>query len=401
MFVTLRHSLVFALIVLSPACQPEAPFPADDTEANKIRDLYNPAPPLGDPTNALADSADAAALGKVLFSDTRLSPCGLACESCHNPSTGFADTVPLSNGCNGAHTARNAPSLLNAGYRHWLFWDGRKDSLWAQASGPLLNPNEMGSDVSRLRSVLQEFYAADYQALFAKDPVGTTDDDELLANFGKVMEAYERTLVRVRSPFDENVARFLATYDSGGDVTQDPIYLQLKTFVRTGNCVTCHSGSMLSDESFHNIGVADPSEGERRGRASGMAQLYDPQTHTFLDPLNGVGEYSDDISPTNSTNAKLNGMFNDFNNPTALSDLEGAFKTPSLRNVALTAPYLHDGSRATLSDMVDFYNQGGDTDGSFAGHKTTAGTITQLNLTPAEKQALVDMLESLTGTETP
>lgn len=405
---SLSPLLVAALTLLS-ACQPhEDPFPSDFEFQNFIL-------PLGrlsktglpaDPTNAYADSAAAAALGRALFSDPQFSSCGtVSCSTCHDPNHGFAGNNPMETGCArgpgpSGSGPRNAPTILNAAFNLWYTWDGHKDTLWAHATQPLTLDFEMGAMAASVRARLQSNYATQYNAIYGNQPSTELDDDRILANFGKAIEAYERTLIKVKSPFDAQLSTFIDQYNAKQDVTNHPIYLQLKTFVRTGFCVQCHGGANFNTPpagtSFKNIGVNDGLIPENHGREYGIQQLWDANTHQFLDRFNGMSEYSDDRSPTNSVNSKLNSLPAEAADPSNL----GAYRIPTLRNVALTGPYFHNGERDTLAKVVDFYNQGGDPNGSFAGQRVNTGDITQLNLTDAEKTALVDLLNSLTGTET-
>ena len=337
-------------------------------------------PPV-DATNQYGDDPQAAALGDRLFDDPQLSSCGtVSCRSCHAEESGTVDT-PKAEGCGGQLTGRNPPSVLNAGYSTWFMWDGRADRLWNQALLPLLSPVEMASTPTILRNRLSAGYAAEYEALFGQHP-SLESDEELLANFGKAMAAYQRTLNRNDSPFDADVIRFIAAAEAG-KAEEDPAYLGLKTFFRKGQCIACHKGAMLSDDMFHNIGVKDTSEGAPGVLAAGGA---------LLDwAFNAQGPYSDRNNGTEA--GRLQRLGNDLT--AKAGELEGAFKTPTLRNVALTAPYMHTGDVATREEVIDLYDKGGEPAGSFAG--VVSETITPLELTDEEKQSLVKLLESMTG----
>jgi cytochrome c peroxidase len=285
-------------------------------------------------------------------------------------------------GCNGGITGRNPPTILNVDYLRWFMWDGRADRLWNQAILPMTSPVEMNSNPDILRAQLNATYMGEYTELFNKTPTDT-GDDEVLANVGKLMQAYERTVKRLDSPFDADVKRFLAAVDAG-TAEQDPAYLALKTFFRKGQCIACHQGVTMSDSLFHNLGVADSSDG-----AAGQQAKID----FILDwKFNAAGPYSDNT--TGQDAARLAGVRSTLGEKRAA--MEGAYKTPSLRNVALTAPYMHTGELKTLEDVVEFYDKGGDAVGSFAGARTQ--TIKKLDLEPEEKAALVKLLESMTGT---
>jgi len=380
-FPVVPSRLVFSLVLgvlLGSACGGQDDFPNED-ELTAIQGLFHlPAPPE-DSTNQYADNPAARDLGAKLYSDTRLSGCGtVSCQSCH-PAPAYTVSTVKAQGC-GGETARNPPSLLNTPYFKWFMWDGSRDSLWDQPMGPLLNPVEMASSSEHLREVLTDHYASDYEAIFGKRPEDEPDPDRLLANFGKVMEAYERTLIRVNSPFDQKLEHFITSANQG-QAAADPFYRQLHVFVRRARCAVCHKGPTLSDFQFHDLGLSEGSEALDHGRAPGIEQVA-------LDRFNSAGEYSDDPAGGAS---RLSGISGE-------TGTDGAFKTPTLRNVALTGPYMHNGSLATLDDVIAFYNRGGDS-ATFAGVRTD--TIIPLYLSDSEKAALKDLLQSLTGAETP
>lgn len=361
--------------------EPEEPFPNLE-ELEKLQSLHTPSrkPPV-DPTNMYGDDPAAAALGTKLFNDPGLSSCGsVSCKSCHDGEGRSVDT-PKANGCSGGVTGRNPPSVLGSGYSTWFMWDGRADRLWNQALLPLFSPVEMASTPQILRTRLETVYAAEYEAVFQKRPKDESDE-RLQANFGKAIAAYERTLNRNDAPFDQDVIRFLAAVQEG-KAEKDPAYLGLKTFMRKGQCILCHKGSMLSDDQFHNIGVADASEGRRGVAAAAEAMLG----WTF----NSSGPYSD--APVGLESGRLQRLGNDLAQKGA--ELEGAYKTPTLRNVELTAPYMHTGDVKTLEDVVELYNKGGDAAGSYAGRLSES--IAPLSLDAEEKAALVKLLKSMTG----
>jgi cytochrome c peroxidase len=360
------------------ACGGQTAFP-DDAELDALNGLFHEVTPPVDPTNQYADSTAARDLGAKLFSDARVSTCGtVSCQSCHPPPAYTVSSVK-GHGC-GGDTLRNPPTLLNSAFSQWFMWDGSKDTLWAQPMGPLLNPAEMAATPQHLRNLLETAYGDDYLATFGVRPEDDPDDDRLMANFGKAMEAYERTLIRVRSPFDQKLEHFLTSVAQGQE-QEDPFYADLLVFVRRGRCVVCHSGPSLSDRQFHDLGLTEPSSVLDDGREAGASLAQ-------ADLFNSSGEYSD---APEAGNIHLGTISNE-------KGSLGAFKTPSLRNVGLTAPYMHNGSLATLEEVIAFYDRGGDGHG-FAGIRTD--TIIPLYLSDSEKAALLRVLGSLTGTETP
>jgi len=370
--------------LLASACENEDPFPSFD-ELDQLQQLHTlPQRPPADPTNRLADNVQAAAMGNKLFHDPKLSVCGsVSCSSCHDGDGRTVDK-PKADGCNGGITGRNPPTILNADYNNWFMWDGRADRLWNQAILPMTSPVEMGSNPTIARALLTQDYLPGYTELFGKTPE-QTGDDELLANVGKLMQAYERTVNRLRSPFDEDVKRFIAAAEvSVAQAEADPAYLALKTYFRKGQCIACHKGVTMSDHLFHNIGVKDGSEGAP-GQTAAVEAMLDWK-------FNAAGPFSD--APTGTAAGRLSTVRSTLAEKRA--EMVGAYKTPTLRNVTLTAPYMHTGDIATLEDVIEFYNKGGDEDGTFTGTRTE--TIKKLDLNTEEKAALLKLLESMTGT---
>jgi cytochrome c peroxidase len=379
----LRTLGLMGLLLGTASCTPEEEAFPNEAELEQLRALHTPSPrPPVDPTNQYGDNPAAAALGDRLFDDPKLSSCGtVSCKSCHD---GEGKSVPEATalGCDGKRTGRNPPSTLNSGYITWFMWDGRADRLWNQALLPLLSPIEMNSNPAILRDRLSSpEYAEDYRKVFGVLP-SQEPEERLLANFGKAIAAYERTQNRVDAPFDRDVVRFIAAAEAG-QAEADPAYLGLKTFLRKGQCIACHKGPMLTDDLFHNIGVKDGSEG-KSGVAAAAGALLDWA-------FNAAGAYSD--RPTGVDAGRLQRLRADLTQKPGT--FEGAFKTPTLRNVTLTAPYMHTGELATLEDVIELYNKGGEPTGSFAGVVTE--TIKPLELKDEEKKALADLLKSMTG----
>lgn len=387
-----RLALAALLVLSASGCgNSDDDFPSGSELEQQIRPLLKRLPVSGsERTNFLTGLRDtdprvarARALGKRLFEDPTLSTCGtVACASCHQPPT-FASSTAKSVGCTGVDSLRNAPSLLNVGSRRWLYWDGRKETLWGHPSLPLTRDIEMAAVPSEALAHVDgdPTYRDDYLTVFGVAPA-EQDTGHFLANFGKSIDMYLRTLVKVSSPFDELLPGYIeAASRFDGSAAKHPLHEPLKVFIRRGKCIACHKGSFFSDEDFHNVGLDDQGTGDR-GRMNGIGLV-------LADPFTSEGLYSDS-APTGKLDA-LRG--------TDPAQMEGAFKTPTLRNVALTAPYMHTGKLATLEQVVDFYDRGGDPVGTFAGLRTA--TIQPLKLTAAEKQTLVELLEMLTGSETP
>jgi cytochrome c peroxidase len=398
-------------------------------EVTKLQAL-GPLPALPpDTTNHLADDPRAAALGQRLFFEPGysgpivtgddghnggLGAAGdrgkVSCRSCHLTEW-MVDTRSSPNGTSLAIDwfFRNAPSLVNVAYYKEQFgWSGFNDVLW----GKNLIPAEfvMGVDRSVVAHFLYEKYRTDYEAVFATampaaldpdhaqaarfpatgtplDPSGPWQDmavadrdaiNLIFANYGKAIEAYERLLISAGSPFDryvEGETQALSVAAKRG----------AKLFVGKAACDSCHSGPTLSDEKYHNTAVGQAGAHTLKGPD------FDPGRFTGIgvylaSDFNTHGRYNDDPSVDRTIGV------------VATESVKGAFRTKSLRSVAMTAPYMHTGELATLKDVVRFYNQGGAT-ADYAG--TRDALIQPLNLTESEMDDLVAFLESLTGDPVP
>lgn len=274
-------------------------------------------------------------LGRQLFFDPQLSADGAhSCASCHDPERAFTDGRAVAEGVSGRQGTRNTPSLVNRGWGSIHFWDGRAETLEEQALTPLQDPKEMNmrldAVVSRLKS--NPDYGARFKAVFHRD---ISSDD-----LASAIASYVRTIRSGNARFD----RFVR--DGAGYTDQE--LLGLNVFNGKGNCHVCHGGRNFTDEAFHNTGVAwlgGRLVDEGRFAITGKAYHH------------------------------------------------GAFKTPSLREVARTAPYMHDGSLKTLEEVVEFYDRGG-----HPNPYLDVNMIGPLHLTPEERQALVAFLKTLSGT---
>jgi len=302
-----------------------------------------PLPP--DPTNAVADDPRAQALGHRLFFDTRLSSNGMiSCATCHQPIRHFTDG--LSKGVALGMSKRNTPSIVGTAYSPWLYWDGRKDSQWSQALAPLEDPNEHGGNRLKILSVIasDSAYRSAYESLFGAPPDLTRqqDIDRAFANAGKAIAAYERLLMHGISRFDAYVAHL----EAGGD-SLDQNFLSnneikgLRLFIGEARCTECHNGPLFSNNEFHNTGLLSiAGETPDRGRIDGVRTL-------LADPFNCLGEFSDDsIRACSELRYARMG-----------AELIGATRTPSLRNLANTAPFQSKGQFQSLPEVLRHYNQ--------------------------------------------
>lgn len=282
-------------------------------------------------------TAETVALGKKLFESPLLSADGtLTCVTCHNPQLAFTDRQSVSTGVRGQKGKRNAPTILNAAYNADQFWDGRARTLEDQASGPMMNSVEMGHSLEGVEKGVSQ--NAEMMALFQRaygPRVKITVD-----LMSKAIASYERTLVSGNSPFDRFI--FAKQMDALSPAARRglPVFMNAEK----GNCVVCHAieetSALFSDQKFHNLGVG----------------------------LSPAGELTD------------------------LGKEQGKFRTPVLRNVGLTAPYMHDGSLKTLKEVVDFYVGGGNAN-PYLDREIRALS----HLTKQEREDLVAFLEALTG----
>ena len=306
-------------------------------------------------------------LGRQLYFDNRLSSDNtVSCASCHHPQEGFSRHTPTGVGVKGQKGGRNSPVSYNRILSDAQFWDGRADSLEAQAIGPIQNPIEMGNTHDVMVKTLKEIegYSMQFEKIFPGS--GFTID-----NVGKAIAAFERTLVTGPAPYDYSEAykRFatLAPEDLEELKTDSPeTYTQYEEakllaeanpmsesairgqelfFSKRVGCSNCHVGANLADEQYHNLGI-------------GMA-AKEPDLGRFTE--------------------------------TQVEKDKGAFKTPTIRNVALSAPYMHDGGMATLEEVVEHYNKGGDK------NPWLSDKIVPLKLTPQESIDLVEFMRACTG----
>jgi cytochrome c peroxidase len=323
--------------------------------------------PPADPTNRVADDAEAAALGRRFFFDARFSSNGLvACATCHEPTLGFQDGKPLAKGV--GETRRRAMPIAGMAHSPFLFWDGRKDSQWAQALGPLESAVEHGGNRAQYAHVVADHYAAEYERVFGALPdlsrvpreagpvenanareawarLSETQRDAVtgvFVNIGKAIAAYERTIEPQRSRFDEYADALRATSRAPSNVLSSEEVAGLRLFVGEANCTRCHNGPLLTNNDFHNTGVpARTGTQPDVGRLAGAADV-------LRDEFNCRSRWSD---AGTAQCAELEFLVTD------AESLAGAFKAPSLRNVAARAPYMHAGQIATLGEVLDHYNR--------------------------------------------
>jgi len=326
-----------------------------------------------DPGNRWADNPAAAALGQRLFFDGRLSGNGrVSCATCHDRENDFQDSMPLAKGM--GTTNRRTMPIAGAPYSPFLFWDGRKDSLWAQALGPLESAVEHGGDREQYARVVASYYRDDYERVFGPlPPLGTRDSaTHVFVNIGKAIEAYERRFRFGPSRFDRFVAQWRKSGAMPRDILDEKELAGLALFVGKAKCVDCHSGPLFTNHKFRNTGVpAQPSLPQDRGRAQGVAALRS-------DEFNCRSRWSD---------AKPE-QCREF--PARVPASERAFKVPSLRNVADRYPYMHAGQFETLAQVLDHYNRA-------PAAPSGRSELKPLHLSPAELGQLEAFLRTLSG----
>jgi cytochrome c peroxidase len=327
-----------------------------------------PAPPPLPDAHALTQ--EKIELGRRLFFDRRLSPNDtMSCAMCHIPAQGFTvNELRLAVGINGKTGKRNAPSLYNVAYQRLLFHDGREFLLEDQMISPLINPVEMGNPsigyvVEKVRKL--PGYEQEFRQVFGSRVS--------VATLGQALASYQRTLISGNSPFDRWY------FASEADAVTDEVKAGFEIFAGKGKCFACHTvgkeAALFTDQEFHNTGVAQlrliPEKSVEVDLGGGLiVQMPRAQIDEILaPPEKDLGRYEVTQDP---------------------NDL-WRYKTPSLRNVALTAPYMHNGVLLTLEEVIDYYDCGG------TGAEGQDSRIAPLQLTTEEKHALLAFLRSLTG----
>jgi cytochrome c peroxidase len=317
-------------------------------------------------------------LGDKLFNDERFSTTGkVSCATCHAKEKAFTDNLPVSEGIDKLQGTRNAPTVLNAAYFRSQFWDGREPSLEEQSAQPPLNPVEMGlknhDPILKIVRTDPEYVRMFEMAFGLKAPQITMKEVK------KAIASFERTLIAGDSPFDR--------YLYGGDKkAMSPAAIRgLEVFRGQGRCVSCHTieqdHALFTNHQFHNIGVA--------------AQRMPANLDELRAAVQEVKKKGVDVAVLSNPKTESLGRYAVTRE---LSDM-GAFKTSTLRNIELTAPYMHDGSVKTLEEVVQFYNNGGRLKETDPVPELLDGGIRPLNLTPEQQADLVEFLKALTSSQ--
>lgn len=379
-----------------------------DSELSILRSLSlnSLGKPPEDRSNRFADNPQAAAFGRQLFFDTRFSQNGtLSCASCHQPDKFFTDQLPVGKGM--GTTQRNTPTVVASAWGRWFYWDGRRDSLWSQALIPFEAPAEMGSSRTHVVWAMSQnpTYLEQYEALFGrfpstlktkpeplhKTPIGGPQASDqwyrlsnqekhqinsVFANLGKAIAAYERTLLPQPTRFDHYVEQLM-----GGEEHQVMLSenerLGIKLFIDPAKtqCMQCHNNALLTNGGFHNIGT-----GNFYGSTLDFGRSLGVQS-VLIDEFNCFGPYSDAAQKDCHQLRFLDASHAE----------NGAFKTPSLRNLVKTSPYFHDGRFANLKEVVAFYNKPPTDNGP---HE-----LRPLDLSKHEQEALIAFLNMLNHDE--
>ncbi len=366
-------------VALAPAAAQPPPLAEADREAILAHGPWPP-PWQRDPSNRVSGHPPAIAFGERLFNDRRLSGSGnLACATCHQPQRAFTDGMTVAHGA--AAGTRNTPTLVNLRWQRWFGWDGAHDNLWAQSLRPIVDPRELAGDFPRLAALVRTDpdLAAAYRSAFGADP--PAGDEALAVDIGKALAAYQETLVTARTPFDA-YRDALARGDAAAAAKYPAAAARgARLFVGKGRCNVCHLGPAFTNGEFQDIGIPFfvAGGGVDRGRYGGIRRL---QASRF----NLLGPYSDDPSRSTATATR---------HVTVEHRNFGEFKVPSLREVARTPPYMHNGSLATLREVVRHYS----TLDLDRVHADGGLLLRPLELSPAEIDDLVAFLESLSGEE--
>jgi cytochrome c peroxidase len=327
---SLITAAALALAVAAPSSLPAAPAAAGTPYKMTVPKGLEEMP-VPDDNPMTVEKVD---LGRQLYFDRRLSGDGtVSCATCHDPAKGWTDNKPVSDGIKGQKGGRSAPTVINSGYALFQFWDGRAKSLEEQALGPIQNPVEMGMTLDSVAKKLNAVpgYRSQFQKVF-----GTDATPDAIA---KAIASFERTIVSGDAPFDR--------YEAGDKSAMSPAQVRgFEVFRGKAQCTNCHVGFTQSDSIFHNLGVGIDKPKPDLGR---FAVTKDPKD-------------------------------------------TGAFKTPTLRDLSKTAPYMHDGSEATLEKVIELYNRGGNK------NPNLDPKMKPLNLTASEKQDLIAFLKALDGT---
>ena len=366
---------LFALLFVAGLFGAIAVFGGDTTE-NPLLGL----PPVPNPDDN-PQTPEKIALGEKLYREERFSTTGdVACLTCHDPEKAFTDSpLKTSEGIEKKTGTRNSPTVINSAYFTTQFWDGRSPDLEDQALHPFINPVEHGFvDHEPILEIVRT--DPEYAAAF-KDVFGTKRDEITMREVTLAIASFERTVIAGNSPFD----RYF--YGGEADAMTEQQIRGFELFVNEGRCVSCHvieqTQALFTDNRFHNIGV---------GINTIQKEVPELAT-TFLEAERTVSEVDVEVLTDPKTSELGRFAIN-----RDMDDI-GSFKTPTLRNIEVTAPYMHDGSVETLKDVMVHYNNGGVTDVGDPVNDFLSGGIRPLNLEEEQLDDLVAFMEALTSPE--
>lgn len=343
----MRAAVAIVFWVVLPTASSAESLSWSEAETEILRSLaISSLPPLpDDATNHVAEDARAAAFGQQLFFDPRFSATGgVSCSSCHQPERRFTDGLDKGQGI--GQSKRNTPSIVGVAYSPWLYWDGRRDSLWSQALSPLEDAVEHGGNRLQYARFIESTpeYREQYETLFGVSPDLADPDniDRVFANLGKAIDAYERLLMPGRARFDDYVDAVIANDTNVQQAMFSPDEEQgLKLYIGAANCTQCHNGPLFTNNEFHNTGIISyPGEVPDRGRIAGVREVLSTQFNCRSDFSDAVIKECPELEF-----ARMG------------YEVMGAFRTPSLRNLENTAPYMHKGQLKTLAAVLQHYNE--------------------------------------------
>ena len=337
--------LLLALMLAATAAGASAQSLLDWTD-EEVRSIGRhgpwPPPPVRDPSNRVSGTSAGILLGEHLFNEPRLSGDGrMSCAACHQAGRDWSDGLAKAQGA--VELDRRTPSLWNVGYGHWFGWDGAGDSLWAQSIRPLLDPREMNGGTERVGALLRNdrVFACGYEKAFGRNP--DNDDERLLVDAAKALAAFQATFVSPRTPFDDFRDALLAGDRDGA--ARYPLSAQrgLRLFIGAANCNACHFGPRFTNGEFGDVGIpffARPGEVDS-GRLGGLERLA-------ASPFNLLGKFNDDTTGEAARRTRhVRRLHSNF----------GESRVPGLRQVGRGGPYMHNGSVATLEDVVKHYSE--------------------------------------------
>ncbi len=337
--------------------------------------------PLGLPPVPIPEdnpqTSEKIALGKKLFEDKRFSADGtMSCAHCHDPAKAFADGLPLAEGIKKLKGTRNSPTVINSAYYTSQFWDGRRPSLEEQAKDPFLNPVEHGLGEKHgfhdfIVNVIRKDkgYVEEFERVFGVKPEEIT-----IEHVVKAIASFERAVISGDSPFDR--------YAYGGDKTalSESAIRGLELYKGKARCQECHAISenyaIFTDNKFHNLGV-------------GFKKIQ-PRLRDMVREFRMANQQGRELDKSILTDAGISELGR-FVVTLKTSDI-GAFKTPTLRNIAVTGPYMHDGSMKTLEEVMELYNKGGE-------KNPFLGSVRVLDLTDQEIKDIIEFMKALTSPE--